>query len=108
MAGRKPLKDDRKTKPVTMYVTEEELARLDEYISEIEHCSSRAWFIYRIVKLYIEGRLKDTDGYDVLTFPEGTDEKTQILIKSIFSDKDKFDYLTQIISDSKKLTSSKE
>jgi len=95
MAGRKPISDDRKKHPVTMYVSDEDLAVLNKYVDE-HRASSRAWILYKTVFAYIKEELVPSK--NVLFIPEsaGLYYKDVEFCKQFLSDKSNLEILKDI------------
>lgn len=107
MPGRKLLNDNRRIKPVSFYLTEEEFDTLTNYIATHGRTSSRAFFIMNCVMGVINGRYVDATEpkFRVYNYISESLSKTDaVLITSILKDKEKTKYLLDIIHDSKKLT----
>ena len=100
MAGRKPIVDDRKSKPLITYVSEEDLNILNAYLRETKTSESRAWFIRDVVFQFIKGNIVPKE--NVLSF-DGISGEDRAILQSVLKDKEKTSYLMNIIKDSKYL-----
>ena len=57
MAGRIPLKDNRRKNHIAFYLTDEELERFNQCKKAEHDSASQAWFVCEIILAYINGEL---------------------------------------------------
>ncbi len=107
MAGRKPLKDDRRKNAVPLYLTDKELEVLDAYCKE-ERITSRSRLILESLFEYKDGKpaiKPNADDDTIIRVDEKIcDPASCRLIRKILNDNQKFEALMTHINDSKLLS----